>query len=81
LHIAPVTRKISLSRALTIGKLLEGIYGILRVKKEPKMTRFLAEQLAMSHWFSIARAEADIGYKPSISTEAGVERLVTAFRK
>jgi nucleoside-diphosphate-sugar epimerase len=40
------------------------------------MTRFLAEQLARSHWFSIKKARRDLGYKPRISTAEGLDRLV-----
>ena len=41
------------------------------------MTRFLAEQLAKSHWFSIEAAQRDLGYDPTVSTQEGMERLVT----
>ena len=40
------------------------------------MTRFLAEQLAMSHWFSKKKAETLLGYREKVSTELGVERLI-----
>jgi nucleoside-diphosphate-sugar epimerase len=40
------------------------------------MTRFLAEQLAKSHWFSIDRARHDFGYEPRISTTEGMDRLI-----
>jgi len=46
------------------------------VEKEPRMTRFLAEQLAKSHWFSIDRARRDLGYAPRVSTSEGLERVV-----
>jgi len=39
------------------------------------MTRFLAEELATSHWFDIEAARRDLGYKPEVSMEEGLRRL------
>jgi nucleoside-diphosphate-sugar epimerase len=39
------------------------------------MTRFLAAQLAKSHWFDISAAQRDFGYQPRVSTEEGMRRL------
>jgi nucleoside-diphosphate-sugar epimerase len=39
------------------------------------MTRFLAAQLATSHWFDISRAQHDFGYEPRVSTAEGMRRL------
>jgi nucleoside-diphosphate-sugar epimerase len=39
------------------------------------MTRFLAEELSTSHWFDIRAAKEDLGYRPLISTEEGLNRL------
>ena len=55
---------------------LEIIYHLLGNKKEPNMTRFLAEQLAKSHCFSIEKAKKELGYNPRISTEEGMKRLL-----
>lgn len=81
LDIAPVDKKIGFPMAFTLGRMLEGIYKLLRVKKEPPMTRFLAEQLAKSHWFSIERAKVDLGYRPKISTAEGSDRLVAWLKE
>jgi hypothetical protein len=43
------------------------------------MTRFVALQLAKDHYFNIAAAEADFGYRPRISTQEAVERTVKSF--
>jgi len=45
------------------------------------MTRFLAAQLARSHYFDITKARRDLGYSPRVSTAEGLERLVREFRK
>ncbi len=74
--LPPVRKRISFRTAYTIGALLEFIYRGLRIRREPLMTRFMAQQLAKSHWFSIKAAENDLGYRPLISTAAGLRRTL-----
>ena len=76
LSIPPVRKRIGAESAYILGTLLEGMFLLFKLDREPPMTRFLAEQLARSHWFSIARARRDLGYEPNISTAEGLERLV-----
>jgi nucleoside-diphosphate-sugar epimerase len=71
----PVTRTISPAVASGIGTLCEGIYKLFRIRREPPMTRFVARELATSHWFDIQAAKTDLGYAPLISMEEGLKRL------
>ncbi|MBI3735972.1 NAD-dependent epimerase/dehydratase family protein [Candidatus Sumerlaeota bacterium] len=71
----PVTKKISPRAAMAVGAALEFIYGALRIKSEPPMTRFVARELSTSHWFDISAARRDLGYKPKISFDDGMNRL------
>ncbi len=70
-----VTRRISAKAAYAVGAVLEMLYMLFRLKREPQMTRFLAKELATSHWFDISAAKKDLGYTPLISTEQGLLRL------
>ncbi|XOF35212.1 MAG: NAD-dependent epimerase/dehydratase family protein [Candidatus Electrothrix sp. YB6] len=79
--VSPVTARVSLRTAKAAGWLLEKVYGLLQIRRESKMTRFLAEQLAMSHWFSKKKAETLLGYREDVSTEQGMERLVSWLRR
>ena len=79
LDIRPVHAKISYRAAYGIGALLEGFYGLAGRRQEPRMTRFLAQQLAKSHYFSIARAQHDLGYQPLVSTAQGMERVIASL--
>ncbi len=72
----PVTRSLSYPAARRVGAILEAVYGILRIEQEPPMTRFLAGQLAKSHYFDISRARADFGYAPVVDPADGLERLI-----
>jgi len=75
LGLAPVRKKMSFNTAYALGSLLEGVHMWFGMEQEPQMTRFLAEQLARSHWFSIDRARRDLGYSPRVATAAGLDRL------
>ncbi len=71
----PIGKTIPFPVAYGIGALLEVLYK-LAGKGEPLMTRFLACQLAKSHYFSHRRAEADFGYTPRVSIEEGMENML-----
>ncbi len=76
--LPPVTKAISRQAAWRIGWLLEHVWAALRLRSDPPMTRFLAAQLATSHYFDISAARNDFGYVPRISTEEGMRRLAAA---
>jgi nucleoside-diphosphate-sugar epimerase len=73
--LQPVTRRIPARVAYAVGAGLEAVYGLLRIRSEPPMTRFVAQQLSASHWFDITAARRDLGYEPAVSTEEGLRRL------
>ena len=64
-----------------LGAALEGVWTVLRRTDEPRMTRFLAAQLATSHYFDITAAERDFGYSPAVSIEEGMRRLGKWLRR
>lgn len=76
----PVTRKIPFRLAYAAGFLAEKLLPLLAPRREPPMTRFLAEQLATTHWYSMAPAQRDFGYVPKVSMQEGLARLAAALR-
>ena len=72
---SPVKKSVPFRIAWVTGALLEFIYNILHLSKEPFMTRFLAESVAQSSWFNIEAAKRDLGYIPKIGTAEGLRRL------
>lgn len=81
LAVPPVSSTVPFAAAYWLGALSEIVYSLIRAKKEPRMTRFLAEQLAKSHYFSSARAAADLGYSPLVTTEQGMKHLIAWIKE
>jgi nucleoside-diphosphate-sugar epimerase len=71
----PLTKSISAPVAFFAGALCEGLYKLFHIKHEPPMTRFVARELATAHWFAISAAKRDLGYRPLVSLEDGLQRL------
>lgn len=76
LNIAPIKHRISLPMARAIGAAMEWTYRTFHLSGEPKMTRFLASELALSHYYDISRAKRDFGYQPQFSMEAALEKTL-----
>lgn len=77
---APTVQKtIPFRLAYAIGAVCEGLWHALPLQGEPPMTRFLAEQLATTHWYSMEPARRDFGYVPKVSFAEGLERLRAAM--
>lgn len=63
--LAPVTRHVPFPVAYAAGAGMEALWGALRLKGEPLMTRFVASQLATSHSYDMGPASRDFGYQPA----------------
>ncbi len=77
--LPPVRRTIPPRLAYAVGAALEAVYGALRLRGEPVMTRFLARHLATAHWYDISAARRDLGYEPRVSIDEGLERLARSL--
>ncbi|MBX3420554.1 MAG: NAD-dependent epimerase/dehydratase family protein [Pirellulaceae bacterium] len=67
-------RSISFRTAYRLGAIFEGVFRALRRTSEPPMTRFVAAQLALDHYFNIDQARTLLGYQPSIDRSAEFSR-------
>ena len=77
----PVRRSISFKTAWRLGIVMESAYRMCGLTGEPRMTRFLASQLAKAHYFDMSRASQDFGYLPGVSTDEGMRRLADSLMK
>jgi nucleoside-diphosphate-sugar epimerase len=79
--LSPVRKKISAGAAYTVGALCEGVYRAFGLRKEPPMTRFLAQQLSGSHYYAVGRAQRDFGYHPIVAVDEGMRRLEPELKR
>ena len=77
--LPPVQKSISFRAAWAMGAAYEIAYRLLGRRDDPPMSRFLASQLAASHYYNISRARQDFGYEPKISIAEGMRRLGAAM--
>lgn len=76
----PIRLRLSLPAARALGGALEFLYRRLPLKGEPRLTRFLASELAQSHWYDISRARSELGYRPQFSMAEALELTLPALR-
>jgi nucleoside-diphosphate-sugar epimerase len=76
IDLPPLSQSLNFKTAFLVGSSLESIWSVLKIKKEPPMTRFVACQLAHDHWFSTKSAEADLSYKPVIKMNQAMEETL-----
>ncbi|WP_045758494.1 2-alkyl-3-oxoalkanoate reductase [Xanthomonas albilineans] len=74
-----VTKTLSFKTAYRIGCICETLWPLLRLRGEPPMTRFLAEQLCTPHWYSMEPARRDFGYVPRVSIAQGLQHLASSW--
>ena len=73
--LPPVRRSMPAPVAVALGAVVESAHEVLRRPGEPRLTRFLAEELSTSHWFDIGAAGRELGFAPRVSVEEGLQRL------
>jgi len=78
-NLSRTRKRVSLRMAYRAAWLLEFVHSLIPWLGEPAMTRFVASQLAKSHYFDISAARRDLGYAPLISTHDGMARLVASW--
>lgn len=74
----PVTKSLPFGAAYAIGAVCEAAWSLLPLRGEPPLTRFLAEQLATTHWYDMGPARRDFGYVPQVTIAEGLERLASS---
>ena len=81
LELPPVRKRVPLGIALAASVVFETAYRILPLKGEPRLTRFVANVLARSHYYDISRAKRDLGYKPQTSIQEATQRVVDDLKR
>ena len=76
----PLTKTLPFPVAYAIGAVCEVAWTLLPLAGEPPLTRFLAEQLATTHWYDMGPAQRDFGYVPRVTIAEGLRRLASSYR-
>ena len=77
--LPPVTKSVNPWAAMAAAWACETCHAAAGRAEEPKLTRFLLRQLTTAHWFDISAARRDLGYRPQVTIEAGMQRLRAWF--
>jgi nucleoside-diphosphate-sugar epimerase len=71
-----ITQEVNFNLAFHLGHGFELLFKLVGIERpEPPMTRFVALQLAKSHYFKHDKAKRDFGYEPKVSIEQGLKDL------
>lgn len=81
LGLGPLNRSIPYGAARRLGAGAELLWKLLHLPGEPPMTRFVAGQLAFSHYFDITAAQKDFNYAPVVLPEEALERTVAWLKQ
>lgn len=81
LELPKIRLKMPLVLAFGVGVVCEIVYKLLCIRKQPPMTRFVAKELAQSHYFDISAAKMDLHYLPKFSNEEAFEKLIEYLKK
>jgi len=75
--LPPIQRSVSAGFAKFVGGVLEWVWRTFNRPGEPPMTRFVAAEMATSHWYDLTGARTDFGYAPLVGPEDGLERAIS----
>jgi nucleoside-diphosphate-sugar epimerase len=73
--------RLSLKTARVAGAVLEKFHTVLRRPGDPRLTRFIASELAQSHYYDISAARRDFGYVPQYTMAEVTARVVAWVRE
>jgi len=71
----PLTKRVPAGVAEVLGALFEGTHRLFRLAGEPRLTRFVVQQVTHARWFDISAARTDLGYEPKVSITEGLTTL------
>ncbi len=78
---APLTKKIPLPVAYSVGAICEGLWKLLGRRNEPPITRFVAVELAKDHYFDISAAGRDLGYLATTPMAEALDQTIVDLKK
>jgi nucleoside-diphosphate-sugar epimerase len=80
LDLPPIRQRIPLPVARAAGRMMAAAHRLLPLQGEPRLTPFLASELAESHYYDISRAKCELGYAPHFSMDEAKAKTVAWFK-
>lgn len=80
MEFSTIKKNISYRKAKNIGAIFEFIFKLLNISSEPPVTRFVAAQMAFSHYFDISAAKNDLKYSPMIDNSEAIKKTINYFK-
>jgi nucleoside-diphosphate-sugar epimerase len=80
LDLPPIRQRLPLPVARAAGRVMASAHRLLPLKGEPRLTPFLASELAESHYYDVSRAKRELGYRPRFSMAEAKAKTVAWFR-
>lgn len=75
-----ITKSVPYRLAYAAGWAMEAAGKITGRKEDPRVTRFLAAQLATNHWFRVDKAMRELDWSPSVSLDVGVDKMLADMK-
>ena len=76
LGCGPVTKHVSFDLAYRGAFIMEVLWKLFRSKKPPLVTRYAVWLMGRKVYFSIEKAQKELGWKPAVNYEEGIRRTV-----
>ncbi len=76
LKCEPITKHIPMGLAARAGLIMEALWKLFRSKKPPLITRYAVWLMGRKVYFSIEKAQKELGWEPEVSYEEGIRRTV-----
>lgn len=75
-----VKKRLPLKLVRTVAAILETIHRLMPFLGDPRITRFLASEMAASHHYDISKAKRDFGYQPQHTMAQALEKTIPFLR-
>jgi nucleoside-diphosphate-sugar epimerase len=76
----PRYRYPNLQALYLLASLTERVYKLLRIYREPPITRYTVCTLGYSQTLDISKAKRELGYTPILSLDEGIKKYATAYK-
>lgn len=73
--------RLSTAWALRAAQILEGGHRLFRLSREPILTRYSVQVLSSSQTLDISAIQHDLGYRPLINTQTGIEQTLADLKR